>query len=155
MVISSVVQSSSGPLYIIYIALAILGMVGAGAVILAYFRGNLGRATIDALNQNNAALQQRVAILEQATSAKDALIHKLEGHVDALKDLVTQTSSIKDMNRDEKERHADLVQRLDQGFDRMIDALHEGPVRRPQPPLSRPRKVAAETDPGLPGQMRR
>lgn len=140
-----ILQISTGAPIVAYYVLAaaglLVGLIGGLAGVIAYFRGNLGRATIEALNQNNAALQQRVAILEQATSAKDALIHKLEGQVETLKELVTQTASIRELNRDEKGRHADLVQRLDQGFKGMIDALHEGPTRRPQPPLSRGRRT--------------
>lgn len=73
--------------YLGYVALAIGG----------YFiiRGTAAKNTIDVLEANNKALNERVEILEREKVSNLAELHKVQGQVEVLKDLVTGTSAIK------------------------------------------------------------
>lgn len=131
MVLSNALQQAEGPLYLIYIALAILGMVGAGAGILAYIRGNLAKGTIELLQTANTTLNSEVAGLKTERAELRTQIEKLRGKVEVLEGLVTQTKSIDKLNGDEAARHIEQMGAF-QNLTTAVRALPQSAPRRPR-----------------------
>lgn len=65
----------------------VFGLVGIVTLIMAYFKSNLAKETIEIHEKNRRALEDRVQILEDSDASKTKKIAELEGEVKTLKDI--------------------------------------------------------------------
>lgn len=72
----------------------VFGVVLVVATVVAYFRASLARATIDTLKESNAALTERVAMLEQEQGRTKLEMESLKRENDVLREAVSGKADV-------------------------------------------------------------
>ena len=72
----------------------VLGFVLVVATVVAYFRASLAKATIDTLKDSNAALTERVSILERETTAMRVQTEALTRENNVLREAVSGKADV-------------------------------------------------------------
>lgn len=91
-------------------AIGIVLFLGAATV---YLRGSKDKGTIETLNRNNAALTERVGILEASDLAKKAQIEALTSANLVLQNTVNSSELIGDLRQDLSSHHEAAMQGLE------------------------------------------
>lgn len=92
-------------------AIGVVLFLGAATV---YLRGSKDKGTIDTLTRNNAALAERVMILEASDLAKAKQIESLMAANIVLQNTVNSSELIRDLRVDLNKHHASAMEGLQQ-----------------------------------------
>jgi cell division protein FtsB len=91
----------------------VAGLLVAAASVVAFFRANLAKSTIDTLRDSNAALTGRVAELEAENGRQATKLEHLEQEAADLRTYVSGTEAIARLEQQFADHRADMVGRLD------------------------------------------
>lgn len=98
-------------------ALTVLGVLAgllvAAASVVAFFRANLAKSTIDTLRDSNLALTARVVELEAEDARKTTKLAHLEQEAADLRSYVSGTEAVARLEVQLAEHRTDVVARLD------------------------------------------
>lgn len=75
------------------------GLLVIAATVVAFFRANYAKATIETLRDSNTALTARVAELEAEDVRKSTKIEHLESEAVALRSYVSGTEAVRELDR--------------------------------------------------------
>lgn len=115
------------------VLLTLLGITGAAAFIVTYFRSSLNKTTIESYHQANDALEARIKSLEVDVAAAKEHEQRCEAQLEAQKqvnqilaDRVEGVSAVKELRVVIEEKFDRMVDRLNdmvEGQDHMAEAL--------------------------------
>jgi hypothetical protein len=95
------------------VIVALIALIAAAASAAAYFKAQLSRSTIEVLQQSNAALTERVSLLEDEGERNKIKIRALEDENHRLLDYVSGTEAIKELSSTVQANHFAVMGRLD------------------------------------------
>ena len=91
----------------------LVGLLVIAATVVAFFRANYAKATIDTLRDSNTALTGRVAELEAENSRQAGKIRHLEEEAVSLRSYVSGTEAVARLEQQMADHHLEVVTRLD------------------------------------------
>jgi hypothetical protein len=122
--------------------LAIIALLG-GAV--AYFRQSYAKATIETLRENNAALTDRVSVLEGEGTRCATRLTAVESENTQLRTFVSGADAIKTLAESIAGQHSELMVRLTEIAEAVQAHILVDHARPPRPPRKRAATVTKAT----------